>query len=425
MVMVVRQQDLASNNRPSIQLLQLQGTTKVTAAAHSGIHRVRSPSPPSRRWMLREALSLASPAHSIWPRIPGMLRSPPMPAQRGHRHPRRGQGRCQARAGHINRIACPGRPLSPLIARSSIYTALLCSPSLPSPMSKNPYSGKAPPAIVEPTDAPPAYTDSPTTSSAPDTGKSSSFSGGNDKRSSTGGLAVPGSSMSNNSALSLLDEERELPAGWIRQWDPTAKHHFYVDTKAKPPRSIWVHPYDDPQYIASIPDKAPAKKFAPPPGPPPPTGSGSGSSAAPAQAQKGFFGNIKNKLNGTPEERERRRLEAQQREAEMRRRYEQRQQEIRSQGYPGQYGPQGGYAQPQQQGYYAPQPGYYAPQPAYAPQPYYQPQYAPPQQQYQQRSSGFGGGGMALPLLGGLAGGFLLGDMIGDAGDGGGDGGDW
>ncbi|KZO96631.1 hypothetical protein CALVIDRAFT_545443 [Calocera viscosa TUFC12733] len=220
--------------------------------------------------------------------------------------------------------------------------------------------------------------------------------------------------MSNSSALSLLDEERELPPGWIRQWDPTQKHHFYVDTKATPPRSIWVHPHDDPQYIASIPDKVPAKKFAPPPGPPPPSGSSA------AHGQKGFFGGIKDKLQGTPEERERRRIEAQQREADMRRRYEQRQEEIRAQGYPGQYAQGGGYAQPQG-GYYPQQQGYYAPQPAYAPQPYYQPQYAPPQQQYQQRSSGFGGGGMALPLLGGLAGGFLLGDIIGDAGDGG----DW
>ncbi|KZT61931.1 hypothetical protein CALCODRAFT_303190 [Calocera cornea HHB12733] len=61
---------------------------------------------------------------------------------------------------------------------------------------------------------------------------------------------------------SMEDEMRELPDGWIREWDPKQKHHFYVDTKANPPRSIWVHPYDDPEYISSIPDKHPAKQWA-------------------------------------------------------------------------------------------------------------------------------------------------------------------
>ena len=26
--------------------------------------------------------------------------------------------------------------------------------------------------------------------------------------------------------------------------DPSSGHHFYVDTKANPPKSIWEHPYD-------------------------------------------------------------------------------------------------------------------------------------------------------------------------------------
>lgn len=33
-------------------------------------------------------------------------------------------------------------------------------------------------------------------------------------------------------------------------------HQFYVDTKTK--RSIWVHPYDDPEYLRSLPDTHPA-----------------------------------------------------------------------------------------------------------------------------------------------------------------------
>ncbi|KAG8995261.1 hypothetical protein FRB94_009311 [Tulasnella sp. JGI-2019a] len=48
--------------------------------------------------------------------------------------------------------------------------------------------------------------------------------------------------------LSMEDEHRPLPEGWIRQLDPSSAHHFYVDTTATPPRSIWVHPYDDPQW---------------------------------------------------------------------------------------------------------------------------------------------------------------------------------
>lgn len=34
------------------------------------------------------------------------------------------------------------------------------------------------------------------------------------------------------------------------------KHHFYVDTKTK--RSTWLHPYDDPEYLRSLPDTHPA-----------------------------------------------------------------------------------------------------------------------------------------------------------------------
>jgi hypothetical protein len=39
--------------------------------------------------------------------------------------------------------------------------------------------------------------------------------------------------------------------------------HFYVDTRANPPRSIWVHPYDENGGGGS-------QNFSPPSGPPPP-----------------------------------------------------------------------------------------------------------------------------------------------------------
>jgi len=38
---------------------------------------------------------------------------------------------------------------------------------------------------------------------------------------------------------SMEDEHRELPPGWIRRYDEGSQHQFFVDTEAKPPRSIW------------------------------------------------------------------------------------------------------------------------------------------------------------------------------------------
>jgi hypothetical protein len=51
---------------------------------------------------------------------------------------------------------------------------------------------------------------------------------------------------------SMEDEQRELPQGWVRQFDASSGHQFFVDTKANPPRSIWQHPYDDEQYLSSL-----------------------------------------------------------------------------------------------------------------------------------------------------------------------------
>ncbi|KAG7529048.1 hypothetical protein FFLO_05810 [Filobasidium floriforme] len=58
--------------------------------------------------------------------------------------------------------------------------------------------------------------------------------------------------------MSIDDEERELPEGWTRCFDKESGHAFYVDTRSKPPRSIWQHPYDDPTYLQSLPDTHPA-----------------------------------------------------------------------------------------------------------------------------------------------------------------------
>ncbi|KAG8988352.1 hypothetical protein FRB90_002804 [Tulasnella sp. 427] len=46
-------------------------------------------------------------------------------------------------------------------------------------------------------------------------------------------------------------DNRPIPEGWIRQWDPNNQEYFFVDTRANPPRSIWDHPLDDAQYRKS------------------------------------------------------------------------------------------------------------------------------------------------------------------------------
>jgi hypothetical protein len=50
----------------------------------------------------------------------------------------------------------------------------------------------------------------------------------------------------------MEDETRPLPTGWVRSYDAETHHQFFVDTTKEPPRSVWHHPYDDSQYMASI-----------------------------------------------------------------------------------------------------------------------------------------------------------------------------
>ncbi|KAG9232575.1 hypothetical protein BJ875DRAFT_505902 [Amylocarpus encephaloides] len=44
---------------------------------------------------------------------------------------------------------------------------------------------------------------------------------------------------------SMEDEARSLPHGWVCQFDGSTQHQFFVNTLASPPRAIWHHPYDD------------------------------------------------------------------------------------------------------------------------------------------------------------------------------------
>ncbi|KAH7888145.1 hypothetical protein F5I97DRAFT_1926528 [Phlebopus sp. FC_14] len=57
----------------------------------------------------------------------------------------------------------------------------------------------------------------------------------------------------------LNPDTRELPSGWIQQYNWEYRQWFYVYTREQPPRSSWEHP------LGPMP-----QGFAPPPGPPPP-----------------------------------------------------------------------------------------------------------------------------------------------------------
>ena len=96
-----------------------------------------------------------------------------------------------------------------------------------------------------PAEAPPAYNDV--------VGGSSSTSSRPQQSSKTSHLDVPDNHhIPAPSRRSMEDENRPLPKGWIRSFDSDSHHQFFVDTSKDPPRSIWVHPYDDEQYLSTL-----------------------------------------------------------------------------------------------------------------------------------------------------------------------------
>ncbi|CAE6414665.1 unnamed protein product [Rhizoctonia solani] len=191
---------------------------------------------------------------------------------------------------------------------------------------------------------------------------------------------------------SMEDESRPLPKGWVRDYDHTNKHHFYVDTTANPPRSIWVHPFEDEQFQREHPElfKQPSRL--------PPSSPGGNAVAGPSNAQdgkpekKGFVQKMKDMAaeHAAKKEEERKQREQLQREAIQS--YVMRRQHLLQQG------------QQQQQRAYGQGP-LYGP-----PNTYGYGRYPPPGVAYGGRRRG--GGNMAMPLMGGLAGGMLLGSML-------------
>ncbi|KIK98150.1 hypothetical protein PAXRUDRAFT_824163 [Paxillus rubicundulus Ve08.2h10] len=79
-------------------------------------------------------------------------------------------------------------------------------------------------------------------------------------------------------------DTRDLPHGWVAQYNWDYKQWFYVNTREQPPRSSWEHP------LGTMP-----QGFAPPSGPPPdrsysrsPYGGGPGGYQSPPQGYGGY-----------------------------------------------------------------------------------------------------------------------------------------
>ena len=256
---------------------------------------------------------------------------------------------------------------------------------------------------------------------------------------------------------SIEVEGRALPTGWVRSYDPEHNHQFFVDTTKDPPRSTWVHPYDDDEYLATlsteererieeesmgrghpptkediiaghsdVEDDQPTSNHYPAGElPPRPGDKGKGK-------DKSFGRKFKDKVTGTTHEQ---REEIRRRRAEEERKMYQQHLKIRQAmgeaartGQPVHVGKDSDgkdiYVEPP-----APPPGPYGYSGGYGVNPYRGGIYSTPNARYIRppnpyaRPAGYGyGGGYGLPLAlgGGLMGGLLLGDALGGGFGGGG-----
>lgn len=115
--------------------------------------------------------------------------------------------------------------------------------------------------LQPPADAPPSY-ETATGSSSSTTPAQRVSTDGPSSRTTRNGIPP-------ERRRSMEDEHRELPPGWVRQFDSVEQHQFFVDTTKNPPRSskyfqvpalllctnccvVWVHPYDDPEFLATL-----------------------------------------------------------------------------------------------------------------------------------------------------------------------------
>lgn len=260
----------------------------------------------------------------------------------------------------------------------------------------------------------------------------------------------------------MEDEARALPAGWIRQYDHNEHHQFFVDTRAKPPRSIWHHPYDDDQYLATLSSEERERlqtthhtpttadleaeitdeedhehdnkmHFAPNSGTLPPRPSATSRASQSSTKKEGTLGRkMKDKITGsTHEEREQKRLiraEQERKEYEAHLAFRKAMSKAMETGQPQLLGkdrngkdiyveppagPAAGYGGYGGGGYgYNPytQGPYNSPYStgAYGPNA----RYIRPNNAYGRPYGGGYGGGMGMPLMGGMMGGMLLGGLL-------------
>lgn len=285
-----------------------------------------------------------------------------------------------------------------------------------------------------PADAPPSY--------AVATGSSAASS----KPQASSHLQVPQAKngIPANARRSMEDLQRPLPEGWLRQYDATENHQFFVNTKENPPKSYWEHPLDIPEVVSSLSSEERERlqdaenrlrqrrpisdehsddeshHNSGPELPPRPTGSHAPGAGG---AKKSFGERVKDKVTGmTHEERaldrqERAREEQEYYEAHMRLR--QAMQRAQMTGQPQFFAkdrngrdiyiePPGG-----------PGMGYGGYARGYGVNPYSSGPYANPNVRfirpgypYNRPYGAYRGGGYGLPIAGGLAGGMLLGGLL-------------
>ncbi|KAF8308740.1 hypothetical protein DL93DRAFT_2170858 [Clavulina sp. PMI_390] len=240
-----------------------------------------------------------------------------------------------------------------------------------------------------------------------------------------------------------LYERRDLPAGWIKEHDSQSDRDYFVDTLANPPRSIWVHPLDDPEFMlthrgddgSNVEDLENNHLEHPPPGFSDKVQSSEypedkqarhddenelaqasseplTSTLAPPTKKQGLLSKLKQKAIGTKEEREAARQMHERRRKEQERQYYERRnamvaarmQQIEAQeqrrrqqaGHSAQRGQQ--YDRPAMNAYGGPM---------------YEDPYANGSTPYGRRQGGGGGLGGGGTTLGTLSGGLLLGDLVG------------
>ncbi|KAF1916308.1 hypothetical protein BDU57DRAFT_516330 [Ampelomyces quisqualis] len=280
-----------------------------------------------------------------------------------------------------------------------------------------------------PSEPPPSYEVATGSSSAPEPGIQRVSTDGPGHRRERNGIPP-------DRRRSMEDEVRELPRGWVRSFDQQEGHQFFVDTNADPPRSIWVHPYDDEQFLSTLnPEERQrhtrmhrtmtledlaAEDSDHEELPPRPTTKGTSSSAAAGSTSESglskFSRKLKDKITGqTHEEREQHRMRRAEQERQAYLAHMRARQALIKAIQTGE--PQ--FLCKDGQGrdvYIEPPRGPYAPRGAYGYNPYAQGPYANPNVRIVRpagpynRRYGYGyGGGAGLPIAAGLLGGTMLG----------------